>query len=229
MDHILRNLNYLFTTYPLDFYAYFFLLVPLSVAVYRRGFLTPALLLISYYLCGRFISDTVMLYYSLIPQNNLNLSKVIILVDVLFIGRFYFVSLTGNSFSGRLTVVATTIVFCAALVNYLSDGPLSVGRSGLRLLMVVLALTYFNKILAENQIKKVVLHAAFWVSAGFLFYGAGTLMIAVSADYLQKAPQDVYDVYANMDQMISILFSCLAAVGLWMSKFDQDNYYTGIV
>ncbi|RZM23507.1 MAG: hypothetical protein EOO88_25930 [Pedobacter sp.] len=174
----------------------------------------------------RFLGDTAMLYYSLIPQNNLNLSKALILIDVLFIGWFYFVSLAGNSFAGLLTISSTVIVFCIALFNYLSDGPLSVGRSGLRLLMVVMALTYFNKILADNQIKKVVLHSAFWVSSGFLFYGAGTLMIAVSADYLQKASQDVYDVYSNMDQMISMLFSCLVAIGLWISKFDQDNYYT---
>ncbi|MEZ0541480.1 hypothetical protein [Fibrella arboris] len=216
-----------FAAYPLDFYSQFLLLLPVFVALYRREFLTSILSVIVLYFGIRFIEECIFLYYTLIPKNTHSLSSGTLIVDTLLIGWCYFLGSESSNFARRLTVAMITVAFVVSTINYVLSGLESIGHSTLRILMIVLVLVYFNKVLAENRVRSVLLHSLFWVSSGFLVYGMGTFMTSLFKDYLldpQKTSTETYDLFLYMDQILSILLSALAAIGLWVSKFDKENY-----
>ncbi|RZM23506.1 MAG: hypothetical protein EOO88_25925 [Pedobacter sp.] len=221
---MLQHLKDQFAAYPADFYSHFFLLLPVFIAIYRREFLTPVLWAITLYFTVQFVEECVLLYYALLVKYNHNVTKGTLVLDILLVGAIYFLSFTTNKFSQKIVLVATSLAACTALVNYLSAGPPSISRAIFCLLLIILSLTYFNRILAENRIRKIVNHSLFWVSAGFLFYGMGTFMTSVFSDYLVVMPKETYDLFSDMGQWVSIILSVLASVGLWVSKYDKDNY-----
>lgn len=225
---MLQHLKEQFAAYPTDFYSHFFLLLPVFIAVYRREFLTPVLLAITLYFSVQFIEECVLLYYALLVKYNHGVTKGTLVLDILLVGAFYFLSFTGNRFSQKIVLVATLFAACTALANYLSVGPPSISRAVFCLLLIILSLTYFNRILAENRVRKVVNHSLFWISAGFLFYGMGTFMTSIFSDYLVVMPKETYNQFSDMGQWVSIVLSILAAVGLWVSKYDKDNYIQSV-
>ncbi|XWW44367.1 hypothetical protein JYG30_16520 [Fibrella sp. USSR17] len=221
---MIQSLKAQFFAYPLDFCSHFFLLLPVAFAGYRRKFLTVPLLVISTYFIVRFLEELVFLYYALLVKNNHSEINGAIILDILIVGQFYYLSFTSHMFSRRITVWITVLGFLVALVNFVTDGPTSVSWPTLRLIMIILSLTYFNRILSENRVRKILLHTSFWISAGFLFYGMGTFMTSIFSVYLTEASKETYDLFSNMDQLLSVLFSILVATGLWVSKFDKENY-----
>lgn len=224
---MIKSLIDLFEFYPLDFYAYFLLLLPVVIAIYRREFVTQPLAIVALYFSVRFLEECIFLYYTLIPKSTHNLSSGALVVDILLIGELYLLSFTGSRLARRITIVITAIAFITVSANYAIDGLMSVSHASVRLMMIVLALLYFNKILAENRVKSILLHSMFWVSAGFLFYGMGTFMTSLFKDYLldpKVTSKETYDLFSDIGQSLSMLHCVLAAVGLWVSKFDKDNY-----
>ena len=221
---MIESLKAQFDTYPLDFYSHLFLLLPVAIAGYRQKFLTPALSAVALYFGLRFVEELVFLRIALLGKSNLNAINAGILPDILLVGRIYYLSFKGNRFASQLTVIATGIAFIIAILNFLSISLTSISWPIVRLLMIVLALTYFNRILAENRVRKILHHTLFWVSAGFLFYGMGTFMTSVFSEYLVRSSEKTYNVFSDMEQMISILLSVLAALGIWVSKYENESY-----
>ncbi len=224
MDNTLSNQ---FAAHPLDFYYHALLLLPVAVAVYRREFLTPVLLGVALYFAQRFLEESFFLQYALLRKNNQTLSMGVLLIDILLLGGTYYLSFADNRVAKKLTLLAAGAVFGLCLVNYLLVGSASISRAGIRLLMVVLALLYFNKILSENRVRRILWHSMFWVSAGFLFYGTGTFLTNLFYDFLLDpalTTQATYDFFIDLDQLLGILHCVFIAIGLWVSHKDQQNY-----
>lgn len=226
-NYMLKSLKDLFDFYPLDFYSYFFMLLPVAVASYRREFLTPVLSIVTAYFLVRFLEECVFLYYVLIPKSTHSINNFSLILDSLLIGWFYWSSFTRNSIARKIAIAVTASIFVIATSNYLVEGLGSVSHSCMRLMMIILSLVYFNKILSENRVRKIVAHSLFWVNAGFLFYGMGTFMTSLFKDYLldpMLTTKETYNLFSDMNQMLSIILSVLVAIGIWVSKNDRDNY-----
>ncbi|MBO0948769.1 hypothetical protein [Fibrella forsythiae] len=207
------------------------MLLPVAVAVYRREFLTPVLLVVTAYFLVRFLEECVFLYYVLIPKSTQRISNLALILDSLLIGWFYWLSFARNSFAGKLTIAVTTLVFVATTSSYSLDGLGSVSHSCIRLMIIILSLVYFNKILSENRVRKIVSHSLFWVNAGFLFFGMGTFMTSLFKDYLLDpalTTKETYNLFSDMNQILSMILSALVAIGMWVSDSDKDNYIQSI-
>ncbi len=225
---MLEQLRDQFEAFPLDFYSHLFLLLPVAMAVYRRKLLTPALAVVAIYFGIRFLEETVFLYYALQVMHNIGLINRTLILDMLVIGLIYYLGFVSSRLYRRTTVIVTLIAFLIAVLNVVLSPSqaryTAVSWPIIRLLLIILSLAYFNKILAENRVRTIVQHSLFWVCAGFLFYGMGTFMTSVFNDYLIKSPKETYNVFSYMKELISMLCSIMVATGIWVSKYDKDNY-----
>lgn len=225
---MLEQLRDQFEAFPLDFYSHLFLLLPVAMATYRRRLLTPALAVVAIYFGIRFLEETVFLYYALQVMHNIGLINRTLILDMLVIGLVYYLGFDSSRPYRRATVIVTLIAFSIALLNVVLS-PIRASQTAIswpiiRILLIILSLTYFNKILAENRVRTILLHSLFWVCAGFLFYGMGTFMTSIFNDYLITSPKKTYNAFSYMKELISILCSIMVAIGLWVSKYDKDNY-----
>ena len=224
---MIQALKNLFAQYPLDFYSHFFLLLPVLIAIYRREYLTIIISIVVLYFAIRFIEESVFLYYAVKGKHMHSLNNGVLAVDILIVGELYYLTFKNNPIVKKITVFATAAAFLITLCNYMLNGPISVSNTIMRLLCILLAFAYFNKILSENRIRKIWLNTLFWVSSGFMIYCMGTFMRSLFSDYLLdpiKTPNETYDTFLAMDQVLNIIKCILAAVGMWVSKSDRDNY-----
>lgn len=221
---MLRSVEQLFLSYPLDFVSQFFLLLPVLVAIYRRKSLSQVLLITALYFLVQFIEESLLLYYSVKAKNSHGIIKGIFLINILIIGDIYYISFKSNKISKYAVIFFTALFFLINLFNYFIDGMISVSNTAYRVILIVFSLMYFNKILQDNKIRRVVLHDFFWINSGFLFYGMGTFITSLFLDYLIAMPPKTFDLFWNMGQVINVLQCLLVAIGLWVSEFDKDNY-----
>ena len=210
---------------------HFLLLLPVAVSIYRRAYLTPVLLVATLYFMVQFLKESILLYYTLKAISTNNLSKIYLIINTLLIGWFYWMSFRNNQRTNIITIVLTALTFGVTGINYALGGDMSISEVAMKSIIIIFSLMYFNKILSENRIKSIVSHALFWINAGFLFYGTGTFMISLFKGYLlddKITPQATYNLFLDMESLLSILFSVLVAIGIWKAKCDRTNYIQSI-
>lgn len=221
-----RSLKHL-ANYPLDFLSHFCLLLPALLYFYRREFLNTTLLCAILFFVIRFIEECVLLYYSLTRQNNLSLQKGLLVIDTIIVTELFYLSLKDRLFARQAGLALALSAVFVTVVAYMYSEYSFVGASLFRFLLIFFALAYFNKILAENRILRIVHHPMFWISSAFLIYGMGTFMTSLFTDYLldsAKTSDQTFDLFWNMGQVLSIIQCILAAISIWVSKFDRLNY-----
>ncbi|MEZ0486840.1 hypothetical protein [Fibrella aquatica] len=217
--------------YPLDIISYLFLLLPVFVAIYRRELLDKVLFLAVIYFLVRFLEESALLYYSLLAPSTISLQKGLLVIDVILIAQLYYFALEGQNLTRKAGLFFSFITLVVIVVTYFYSEYASIGASLLRVLIIFFSLSYFNKILSENRILRIVHHPMFWVNASILLYGMGTFMIWLFIDYLldmTKTSDQTFDLFWNMGQIIVIIQCIVSAVGIWATKFDRDNYIQSV-
>jgi hypothetical protein len=224
---MLVEIKRLILAFPLDFIAYFLLLLPVIIGVYRQGYLTRNLVGTVVFFTVKFLEDTILNYYAIRQENNLDQQRGFFILDVFLLSFIYYPSFSGNKFIKTLLLTTTIGSLMALIVNYFFYSSLSLGAVVTRIILIMFSLNYFNKMLSENRIKNVLKHPMFWVSSGFLMFGMGTFMSTLFTDHLldkTKTSYTTYILFNNMNQIVISIQCILVAIGLWVSKFDQNNY-----
>jgi hypothetical protein len=161
-----------------------------------------------------------------IVPNNLFLQNIEPIIESILLG-FIFVSCYENPAHKRLITSFTLICTLVTLAAYKSEEVSSISLSAFRLLAIALSLSYFNKILTDMRVKRITKHTMFWFVAGLLIYSSGTFFIVLFSEYwykdINKVPAEIFDKYWNASQILYILFCFISALGLWVSKYDQEN------
>lgn len=213
--------------YPIIALSHLLLLLPVCIAMYRQKFLTSTLSLVLLYFAVHFIEETLLLYYVLIYKKTISLQKGFFFLDIILLTEIFYFSYKNNKQLQKMSVIFAIACGLIVFINYQTEALSFISASTLKSLIIILSLAYFHKILSENRVKKIVLHSMFWISCGFLIYGMGTFMTSVFTDYLldDKITSDqTFDLFWNMGQLLSIIHCVLVAIGLWVSKFDRENY-----
>lgn len=89
-----------------------------------------------------------------------------------------------------------------------------------------LSLAYFNKIIADLRIRNILKHTLFWFTAGLLVFVTGTFFTSLFSEFIfdpKTVPDETFDFYWNINNILFVIFSALSALGLWVSKYDRDN------
>lgn len=204
------------------------LLLPVAVAAYRREYLSGILSVVGLYFLFHFIEESILLWYVLYQKPTTTIQKVFFLIDVILAAQAFYIVHKHHRNLRRISLVSCAVIGVIILIDIwqqVSQG--SVSAALVRLLLIFFALTYFNKILSENRVLKVIHHPMFWVSAGFLVYGMGTFMTSLFTDYLldeSKTSDQTFHLVWNIGQLLCIVQCILTAIGFWVAKLDRNNY-----
>jgi len=65
----------------------------------------------------------------------------------------------------------------------------------------------------------------FWINSGWLLYFCGTFFIFLLSDKVlsRKAQPEIFQQYWDTNLIFYIFFCLLASIGIWFSKYDQEN------
>ncbi|MEZ0611196.1 hypothetical protein ACAW74_21975 [Fibrella sp. WM1] len=223
LDRLLSQID----KYPFDFISHFFLLLPVLFCVIRREFLDKILLCVGLYFFIRFLEESVLLYYVLHKKSTISLQKGLLAIDTLIVAELFYLALKQRYVARQVGISLALITVFITIITYIYSQYSFINASLFRALIIFFAIAYFNKILAENRVLRIVNHAMFWVSAGFLIYGMGTFMTSLFTDYLLDptiTSDQTFDLFWNMSQFLSVIQCVLVSIGLWVSKFDRENY-----
>ena len=216
-----------FCKYPLDFISHLFLLLPVTIGAYRQKYLTNTLLSVAIYFAVQFLQETVLLNYTLNKCSSIKLQQLLLILDTVILSEIFFLAFKDRKSNKYITLFALTISLLVSTIDYLIIPLTSISSSLFKLTIILFSLMYFNKILSENRIKNVLKHSMFWISSGFLLLGMGTFFSSLFIDYLlgdSKEQDNAFDLFWAIDQVVICLQCILIAIGLWVSKFDKNNY-----
>lgn len=89
------------------------------------------------------------------------------------------------------------------------------------ILLIILALSYFYKMLRELKVKYLEKHPMFWINSGVLIYFSGSLFIFIFSNYIlpsQSLSQFFWIIHAFLNIFINIFY----AIGLWLSRENSE-------
>ncbi|QJW88337.1 hypothetical protein HNV11_02580 [Spirosoma taeanense] len=212
--------------YPLDFITQLSGGFPILISIVNYRLLPTTSKFIGLFFALYFIQDTTALWLSLLKQNNLFIQNSEAIIQTILVGCIYYYSFESHLVK-RLILFYTLICSAIGLIFFKSYEISAIDLIIFRVFAICLVLSYFNKILQDMRIKNVAIHTLFWFSAGLLIYAAGTFFIVLFSEYwykdINKVPAAEFDRYWNASQVLFILFSLLATVGLSFSKYEYKN------
>ncbi len=202
--------------YPLDFISYVAGIIPVLAGFVWYNRLTASMKWVVALFGLFFLKDSVGWVHSLRQETNLYLINLQSFAEIGAVGIIYALSLP--RFAKLIGVLA---IGCLLLNSfYYSNVVLSVGNLTIaRLFILVVVLIYLAHVLNEAVIRNILAHDLFWLSAGLLVYAAGTFFIFLFGQYLfdSATPDATFDFYWSLQEIIYIIFSALAALGLYVS------------
>ncbi|RCR68178.1 hypothetical protein DUE52_17385 [Larkinella punicea] len=211
--------------YPLDYIGHAFILLPVTIGIYRRQYLNNQLKLVAFYFSISFLEECIQLFYSLNKWSNIHLYNIYLIIDVLIIGLSYY-EIFENKIHKKTIAIATLISICVSIFFYSHDTFSSASNTVFRLLCVTLVLFYFNWLLTQMKIINILLHSMFWISAGLLLYSLGTFFMYLFSQFTigVHTKSNIFDLYWKVKQILYIIFCLFSTIGFWVSKYDKENY-----
>lgn len=215
------------TKYPIDLLSHLSSLIPVIVGVSRvkQWTKTSAFILLFFIFC--FVKDTYALWHVMLTLNTTFIQNIETFFQAVIVGTIYY-HCFDKCLSKQILIVLTLMCTSIIIVSYEEIKVSVIALLSFRLLSIGLTLAYFNKILVDMRIKNVLAHVMFWFSAGLLIFSTGTFFIVLFSEYwykdINKVPAEVFDKYWNTSQFLFIFFSLLSAYGLWVSKYDRENF-----
>ncbi len=223
---MLERFSSLATKYPLDVITYFFIVLPILIGLIRFRYLKREMNWVLVFFLADFGSETVSLFLMLTGHTTLYVQDIrSCLNSAMLIGVYQAALIRPGQKKAAVGVGILVLVFSVCF--YSGDNVSPWAQTAFRIYAIGAALAYYNAILSDLNLKKLQHHSMFWFSAGLLFYAGGTLFIMLFNEYLYDTTTSaaIFDRYWNLMQVLYIVFCIGTAVGLWVSKEDQTNYF----
>ena len=223
---MLERLLLLCMKYPLDFVAYLSSSLPLFLGILRYKYLLLSSKLIILYFLLYFLIETYAIWLSILRINNLYLQNIETMVGTGVVLAISVSCLPSRAWK-QSAIILAILCLIVNFLTYQSSTVSSVGLSTFRLYAMIFSLGYYNKILTDVSVKNILVHTMFWFATGLLLYASGTFFIMLLSQYWYKdssqVSTEIFDKYWNVSQVLFIIFSCLSAYGIWLSKYDKEN------
>lgn len=224
---MLERLLQLCEKYPLDFVTYFSSSLPIIIALFRYKYLSLSAKLIVVYFIFFFVRESFSIYQSALKQNNLYLQNIEVIINTSILLAIAF-SCIKSIYWKRFASILVVFISFVSIITYKVDEVSSTSLSLFRLFAIFFSLSYFNKILVDVRVKNILLHTLFWFITGLFIYATGTFFIMLFSEYwykdINKVSAEIFDKYWNINQILFIFFSLLSSYGLWVSKYDRENF-----
>ncbi|WP_338873072.1 hypothetical protein WBJ53_29585 [Spirosoma sp. SC4-14] len=128
-----------------------------------------------------------------------------------------------NSSIKKRLLVALLIVIVVSIFTFKKDEISTITNTLIRVYLIFSVLYFFVYLLEELKVENLFLYGFFWVSAGILIYATGTLFTYLFSEYVfsPNTSDEAFELYWNITQLTSILFTLLASLGIFVSKFEN--------
>jgi hypothetical protein len=213
--------------YPLDLIAHLSGLLPILTGLIRFRQLNRVGLWIWLLFIFFFTKDSYSLWLVLLARSTTFVQNVEAFFQVIFISQIFYWSFESKK-SKQITIGVLLLALAGIAYTYSSSNVSTMSMTIVRVVSIGFSLAYFNKVLVDMRIKNILLHSMFWFCAGLLVYASGTFFSMLFSEYwygdIAKVPAEIFDRYWNICQTLFIVFCCIAAIGLWVSKHDQENF-----
>ncbi len=223
---MIERLLLLCAKYPLDFIAYLSSSLPLIFGVVRYKYLVLSSRLIVLFFLFIFLTETYATWLSVLRINNLYLQNIETIVETGILLAVAASCLQSRNWQ-KVTVILALICLVVNFITYQNNTVSAVGLSVFRIYAMILSLGYYNKILTDVRVKNILFHTMFWFCTGLLLYASGTFFIMLLSQYWYKdstqVSAEIFDRYWNVSQVLFIIFSCISAYSIWLSKYDKEN------
>jgi hypothetical protein len=215
------------TRYPLDLLAHLSSLLPILLGLIRFMQLNRTGIWVWLLFIFFFSKDTYSLWLVLFARSTTFVQNVEAFFQITAISLIFFWSFESTR-SRRIIVGVLTVSLAGIAYTYSSSNVSTMSMAIVRIVSIGLSLAYFNKILVDMRIKNILLHTMFWFSAGLLVYASGTFFSMLFSEYWYgdstQVPAEIFDRYWNICQILFIIFCCITSVGIWVSKYDRENF-----
>ncbi len=215
------------TNYPIDALSYSIILLPLLAGVVRFKYLhRTELVFLLLFLCY-YIIETIALYKNLWKQLNLYIIQDVKSLVAIVVLPFIYYPLVRRNWQKRFILVVCLISLIVAIIFFDIDIISPWNQIAFNICAISLCLIYYLILLNEMRIKNLLKHDLFWFNTGLLIYATGTFFISLFSEVLfdEKATPDIdFDLFWNASQICFVLFSVLATVGVFTSRYDRENH-----
>lgn len=211
--------------YPLDFVSSISSLLPVIVGIITLSSHRPAHRYVWLLFVFSFIKDSFSIWHIHQEPNNLFILNLETVFETALVGLIYY-SCFSNAVSRRMIVGGGVLTIGVILLTYTPDKLSLPSLLLFRVYCTIASLAYFNKILTDLRIRNILKHPLFWFSSGLLIYVLGTFFTSLFSEFIfdpKTVPDETFDFYWNINNVLFVVFAVLSAVGLWCARYDQDN------
>lgn len=154
-------------------------------------------------------------------NNTLFLSHLYVVVSFIFLVLFYKVELTGflkpSWFKITLFIFGIFFLINLLFIQSFNEYP-NMTFAISSLIVVVMALLYFNKIMIESRIEKLTDEPLVWISTGILIFYTGNFFFHILFNALLKTSTELLISLALFFRILIAILYILIAIGFWKVK-----------
>lgn len=201
-----------------------FILLPATVAVIAFKKQVAPLKTLSFLLFAGIVVEIfarILIHYK---QPNLPLLHVYVVVEFILIGWMYQLYL--HKLYSRYVIPVIIVAFSLfSIINSVFIQSIFTFNSHARaienLLIIILALSYFYKMLKELKVRYLEKHPMFWINSGILIYFSGSLFLFIFSNYgiIDKSIARLTWIF---HAFLNIFINIFYAIGLWLSRENSE-------
>jgi hypothetical protein len=202
-------------------YSNLIILIPLFISVVNLKKSTLELKLIFYYLVLATITQAVSFAFWKINMNNFPILHVYTILEYLLLLWFYSVIL--NKFIYKAVFVTLSIAFpvFSILDSIFIESIFTFntyGRSLEALIFIFLSISWFVKIVAEDEETRLMGKAINIINSGFLIYFAGSIAMFSYSSYVEQMSISFRKTLWTIHTVLTVQLYILIAIGLWRAR-----------
>lgn len=212
--------------YPIAFIAELITLLPILIGLFRILSIKHEIKFLLILFVLFFLRDILSNLLASIKENNLFIYNIFSFIELFFLALIFYNSPKIHSPRYKKFIVFGVIVsLVIGLLFYNKNDFSIIDFTVVRLYGILIAVIFFERVLSEVRIKNILTYSMFWINSGFLLYFCGTFFIFLLSDKVlsRKAQPEIFQQYWDTNLIFYIFFCLLASVGIWFSKYDQNN------
>lgn len=212
--------------YPIASLSELITLLPILIGLYYfRSTKIEIKLLVILFICF-FIRDIYSNNLAYLKVDNIFIYNIFSFLELFFLALIFYSNSKIRSVKYKQIIVWGAATSLLIDVFFYSKNDFSVENFTIvRLYGILIIMAFYERVLSELNIKNILTYSMFWISSGLLLYYSGTFFIFLLGDIVlsTKSKPEVFHHYWNMNLLFYMFFCLLASIGIWFSKYDQEN------
>lgn len=212
--------------YPIAFIAELITLLPILIGLFRIVSIKYEIRLLLVLFILFFLRDILSNLLASVKENNLFIYNIFSFIELFFLALIFYNNPRIHSSRYRKTIVWGVVISLFLGLLFYSKSDFSIiDFTIVRLYGILITIVFFERVLSEVRIKNILTYSMFWINSGWLLYFCGTFFIFLLSDKVlsRKAQPEIFQQYWDTNLIFYIFFCLLASIGIWFSKYDQDN------